>query len=242
MDTPHDSPVESLTLPIDQHVLTCMQHGRRETPINTTATIKHNNPDTDLTRNYVGNRLRNLEIRGYLHSPGPADQSSMYEITVTGRVAATKINRYVRDYDHTFHRLVTRTAASQPGTPDPNGWYPDDLNTTYTPDPCSETITDWIHLTPIQQAGLNALIDVGSLTIPTDFVDTLADHINTDMDLDGNTAAETLYALYVHGFVERQDDMDAYAPVEEIVESLRADPSISNQALDGCRRADLFPE
>lgn len=192
-DTKTDDEIErtsKLTLPIDQIILQELTHGYRETPRNIEPRLAD-----QYSRNYAGNRLRNLEHRGYAYSPGPAERSGMYQISSWGRIAIHRINKYVRDHDHRFHRLVERTCNTQPG--EPSEWdHPH-------PDPEHKIIDDWIKLENTEARALLRLLDL-NLSIPDQF------KIELEPSVDRETAADILYALYFYGLVDRKSNMDAY--------------------------------
>lgn len=222
--------LEPLVMPTDAEVLNVLTHGRRETPKNLAEQL------TDTTRSYTGDRLRALEHRGYTHSPGPADRSGMYEISTWGRVATAHIEKHDRGYDPLFHRLVVRTVSSQPNpehvTDDPDSGHP-------APDPCSDTIPDWMQLFPHEFTGLKALVELDGVAIPSEF----RTHINNDdeNEFSTNAAADILYTLYFYGLAERHDGMDAYTASDTGQEIIDAgtDPAVLH---DGTRLTDILPE
>lgn len=222
---------DPLVLPIDRHILNTLVNGRRQTPRNLAAII-----NTDDTRNYIGNRLRALEKRGYLYSPGPADRSGMYEITSWGRVAEFRISQYDRGYNDIFHELVIRTVETQPDPEHiPNGHYPDNPNP--APDPDGTTYTDWIKLTESELNALYSLVDITGITIPSDFTS----HIETDGGVSTNVAAEMLYALHFYALADRHDGMDAYTATEAALTYLTsgASDNISEALKNGIRQSEL---
>jgi len=224
------NPTDPLVLPIDRHILDTLSTGRRQTPKNLAAIIT-----TDDTRNYIGNRLRTLEKRGYLHSPGPADRSGMYEITSWGRAAHHHLPEYDRGYDTLFHELVKRIVDSQPD-PDraPPGHYP---NTPHpAPDPRGDTHTDWIQLTETEITALKALSSIEGITIPSDFTD----HISVET----GEAADILYTLHFFGFADRRDGMDAYSASDTARDLFRSDAAdaISSALARGIQRSGLIDQ
>lgn len=225
--------LDPLILPIDKDILTYLTNGRRETPRNLTAGL---NTD-DYTRNYIGNRLRNLEHRGYTYSPGPADRSGMYEITTWGRVVEHHINQYDRGYDALFHELVIRTVDTQP-KPDwsPSDHFPDNQNP--VPDPHSETITDWIQLSDIELDALRSIVDIHGITIPSDFTDHISGEVTT------SDAANALYTLHFYQFANRRDGMDAYVASDiarDLIISDAADAIITALSR-GVKRSELIDQ
>lgn len=225
---------DSLVLPIDQHILNVLINGRRQTPRNLAAII-----NSDNTRNYIGNRLRALEKRGYLFSPGPADRSGMYEITSWGRVAEYRISQYDRGYNDLFHELVIRTVETQPDPEHvPYSHYPDNPNP--APDPDGTTYTDWTKLTESELNALYSLIDITGITIPSDFTS----HNETDNELSTNDAADILYALHFYGLADRRDGMDAYV-VSDIARDLitsEAADAITTALSHGVQRSELIDQ
>lgn len=222
---------DSLVLPIDRYILNVLSNGRRQTPRNLAAII-----NTDDTRNYIGNRLRALEKRGYLYSPGPADRSGMYEITSWGRVAEYRISQYDRGYNELFHELVIRTVETQPDPEHvPDGHYPE--NQIPAPDPNGTTYIDWIKLTESELNALYSLIDITGITIPSDFTS----HIEADKELNTNDAADVLYALHFYGLADRHDGMDAYTATEAALTYLTSGASddISEALKNGIRQSEL---
>ena len=182
--TPHH-----LVLPTDKTILQTMQHGYRETPRNLSEQIP------DLTRQYAANRLRSLEKRGYMINPGPADRSGMYQITLQGRVAADKMQYYVRDYDGLFHQLVQRVCDAQ--TPDNHP----------TPSAAIEfdgmIDTTHVDLQTNELEALETLSNTSGVTIPSQFSGSLG--CSTD-----ETAA-ILFSLFFFGLAERHDNIDVYS-------------------------------
>lgn len=227
----HSDTLEPLVLPTDKEILKVLAHGRRETPKNLAAQL------SDTTRSYTGDRLRALEHRGYTHSPGPADRSGMYEITTWGRFAIDHINKYNRNYDSLFHRLIFRSVGSQPTSEyeyvgddtDPDTSHP-------APDPNADTTTDWIHLFQHEFNALCALANVDGVTIPSDFRDRII--IEGD-SISANDAADLLYTLYFYGLADRHNEMDAYSINETGQALLDADPNPS-RLQHGVKRTDII--
>lgn len=225
--------LDPLVLPIDKEILRYLTNGRRQTPRNLTAAL---NTD-DYTRNYIGNRLRNLEHRGYTYSPGPAERSGMYEITSWGRVAEHHINQYDRGYDTLFHELVIRTVDTQPDPNRSSSDHPPD-NPNPTPDPHSDTITDWIQLSNIELDALRSIVDIHNITIPSDFTNHISSELTT------NDAANTLYTLYFYQFADRRDGMDAYVASDiarDLITSEAADAIITALSR-GIERSELIDQ
>ncbi|ELZ14445.1 hypothetical protein C478_07467 [Natrinema thermotolerans DSM 11552] len=228
--------LEPLVMPTDAKILTGLTHGRRETPTNLAAQLK------DTSQNYTANRLRKLELRGYTHSPGPADRSGMYEITTWGRYATAHIDRHERQYDELFHRLVTRACGSQPT---PEHAYPDnipeeDRETQPAPDPCAETDTTLLQLYRHVYDALKTLSDIDGVTIPTDFRERLPPTDDGNMASAGD-AADSLYTLYFYGLADRREGMEAYSITDagrQLVNQ-NPDPSVLQH---GVARAELLPD
>jgi len=233
--TTGENTLEPLVKPTDEKILHVLTHGRRETPRNLSAQL------TDTTRSYTGDRLRALEIRGYVHTPGPADRSGMYEISTWGRVATAHINKHARGYDDLYHRLVVRTVSSQPN-PEHVSNDPDDSHP--APDPHNDTITDWIQLHPHELTGLKTLTKLDGVAIPSDF----STHINTttngqlnETEISTNTAADILYTLFFYGLAKRHDGMDAYTTTDRgnAIINTGTDPGTLN---NGVRLSDILPD
>lgn len=185
-----------LVMPTDEYILNLFTHGLRETPKNAAAQLE------SVSGSYSANRLRALEIRGYVHSPGPSDRSGMYQITDWGRVAAAHVDCYSRGYDTLFHWLVKRVVAQSVDdldAPDPS------------PAPDGDIDVDWIQLKPVEVDALRALSDVGGITIPNEFRKEFDDDHDTMSPDNTGMAADLLFTLYFYGLADRpQEGMDAY--------------------------------
>lgn len=105
---------DPLILPTDKEIINLLATGHRQTPANVAAHLGMKNK-------YASERLRNLRDRGYLHDPGPADRSGMYQITDLGRIVAWHSPTYVRSKHSTFARIAQTIHDNQPDT----GFYPD---------------------------------------------------------------------------------------------------------------------
>jgi len=207
-----ETDIQPLVLPTDKQILTLLANGKRQTPKNVAA---HLGEDTDPS--YMSGRLRTLENRCYVYSPGPADRSGMYEITSWGRIAAHRIDKYNRGYDILFHILAVRTAETQ---------IPD---TDESPPKTADIHLDWIQLSDEEIKAFRKLVDIGRVTIPSDFP------THFDEDISANDAADYLYTLHFYGLADRRDGMDAYSPTETAKRLMEANPDIEESLQSGCR-------
>ncbi|MFP8956994.1 hypothetical protein ACLI4Y_09720 [Natrialbaceae archaeon A-CW3] len=205
--SPETEERQPLVLPTDERILKILDSGKRQTPKNIAAFLDDADPS------YMSNRLRVLEKRGYVNSPGPAERSGMYEITTWGRVATHRINKYNRGYDGLFHLLVIRTAETQD----------EELP--------AQIQSDWIQLTDDEIDALIEFVEIGGVTIPSDFPNYY------DEDISANDAAEMLYTFYFYGFAERHEGMDAYSPTHRAKSFFKAtkEKVAINSLKDGCR-------
>lgn len=204
--------IQPLVLPTDKQILSLLSSGKRQTPKNVAA---HLGEETDPS--YMSNRLRTLEKRGYVHSPGPANRSGMYEITSWGRLAAHRIDKYNRGYDKLFHILVVRTTETQ---------IPNSDN---TPPLTADINLDWIQLTADEIKALRKIVEIEGVTIPSDFPTYF------DIDVSADDAAEWLYTLHFHGLANRHEDMDAYSPTEAAKTIVKERTDTGELLQSGCR-------
>ena len=94
-----------LTVPTDFEILQTLSNGRRNNAINIAANL-------DKNRAYVNTRLPVLADYGLLDRVGPAPNSGLYEITETGRIAASHREEY-QDDDVDFEALIQRQLAAR---------------------------------------------------------------------------------------------------------------------------------
>lgn len=207
-----ETDIQPLVLPTDKQILTLLANGKRQTPKNVAV---HLGEDTDPS--YMSGRLRTLEKRGYVYSPGPADRSGMYEITSWGQIAANRIKKYNRGYDALFHTLTIRTAETQ---------IPD---TDESPPKTTDIHPNWIQLTGEEIRAFRKLVDIGGVTIPSDFPTYF------DTDISADDAAEYLYTLHFYGLADRREGMDAYSPTETAKRLMEANPDIEESLQNGCQ-------
>lgn len=167
-----------LTVPTDPEILELLSNGDRQTPANVAAHLDRN-------PQYMSQRLRMLEERGYICDAPPADRSGMWELTDLGTIAAFHIHTYERGYHNIFHAATETILNQQPE----DAFYPDLI---VTSDP--------------SRTALFELNSRDGLIVPSE----LHIEIAHDAEYAPQAAGEALYSLYYHGLAERVDDMDVY--------------------------------
>lgn len=180
----HD-PHGTLTLPTTREILTVLADGKRQTPINVAAIL-------DRDRNYMSQQLRDLESRGFVHDPGPAERSGMYELTDLGRIAAERIDRYVRDYHDQWLDVITRAHNTQP----------DDE---YVPRLLALTDDEY---TALQIVTVTHTEHGQDYAFHTNVAETARNEF--DVELSPDVAGTHLYRLYVNLLLDREQNIDAY--------------------------------
>ncbi|QCS43645.1 hypothetical protein [Natrinema versiforme] len=191
-----------LTTPTDLKILNILATGRRHNP----RTIAHK---LDREKDYMGTRLRFLRDLGYLQY-AVTDNTSIFEITERGLVAAWHADQYVRDHHDTFHEATLSSWEHQPE---------------------NEFLPDIVWVDTEEKYGFIALNEQ-DVVVPSEIGDS-PDELPYDYEKQGirpEYTGEILYRMYWHGFAERVGGIEAYRITDrgELVHELITEENVTD--------------